>query len=984
MGPAINRCARIRALAKGGQVVLSEATRALVLDDLPRGATLLAAGRHRLRDLDRREHLFLLRHPDLGEVSPRLRDDSEINLPTIPTTFVARDEELAALTNHLDATPLVTLTGAGGAGKTRLALEYAHRNAARFDDGVAWADASTIADGDLLADRVASALEIREAPTERLVDTMAREVAGRHLLLVLDNCEHVTAAAADLIARLVGAAPRLRVLATSREPLGVTGERAVRVASLEIEAATRLFADRARTLVADFEVSAENEAAVVEICRRLDGIPLAIELAAARMNLLTPRQIADGLTDRFGLLTGGSRTALPRQRTLEASVDWSYRLLADGERVLLDRLSVFAGAFTLDAVRQVCTIGDVDAASVLRLLAALVDKSLVQVDTSDGERDRRYRLLETIRHFGRQHLVDDPDAAAIRDRHLDCFLDLAERTAAAIEAGEQTDTAAWAALDADLDNLRAAREWAHQRNDGRLLRLVAALWMFHEVRCHFEEAVTWLRTALAAAPEPTAARAEALRGLGDIAAITNDLGTSVACGEEVVAIGEQLGDPVTTARGLTVLGWVASFGVGHDPRWGVDVLNEVVAGLEPGVHPWLEADALTGLSACASTAGDVARAIAAARQAIASAERSGLAGLLQRAHCYLGIALANGGYAAASAEESQISIDLGDDLGETFFSTGSLTSLSLVRCWQGRLDESIALAREAIDISHRTANAYCVALATLSLAQTHVARGDDAAARSLVEECRAFVDALDVWSVTTLADGAVALADARERPDEARARLAATERRLGARERWMLALFRGWVERIAGDDAAAESAFTAALEGSVRGGFAGDALAALHELGVCACRRGQAERGVRLFAAAESLRSTQGIEPRPRPPSLASRTDDHNEARAVLGTDGFAAAWAAGSTLSLEEAARFALRGKGGRRRPTSGWESLTATELEVVRLVREGLSNPAIAERMFISKGTVKVHLSHVFTKLGMTSRAELAAAAAQRAVMD
>jgi predicted ATPase/class 3 adenylate cyclase/DNA-binding CsgD family transcriptional regulator len=984
MGPSINRCARLRGLAHGGQVLLSGATAGLVVDDLPEGVSLRDLGSHKLRDFARPEQVFQVVHGDLPDTFPPLRDEAvDSNLPASLTTFVAREAELATLGRMLHENRLVTLTGAGGCGKTRLAIEFARRVAPRFPDGVAWADAAPIGDEDLVISCVAAAVEIKESAFEPLIDTVARELADRDVLILIDNCEHVIDAAAAVVERILNASERVRVIATSREPLGVAGEIALRVPSLDGDASIRLFEDRARTVVPDLPWDRDAQRYVADICSRLDGIPLAIELAAARTRVLTTRQIADGIADRFALLSGGARTALPRQRTLEASVEWSYRLLSDGEAVLLNRLSVFAGGFGLEAVRRVCADETIDEAAVLDLLTALVDKSLVQVNAAAGERaELRYWTLETIRHFARQRLADSPDAERTRDRHLSYFLEFAERTAPEIEGGKTGDLAALARLEGDLDNFRAAREWAHQRGEAdRLLRLMGALALFHELRCDFDEAVTWLRIALDAAPSPTPARALALWGLGDISIFTAGVPAVAAAGEEIVAIGESLEDPGVLLRGRLLLGWAAAFGGYREPEWGVEVLSEIVATLQEEDPSWLETDAAIALVTAAMLAGDLAKAIEAGHLAVASAQRNASAAALQRAKYYLGLPLAQAGYVREAEPLLQEVIALADDLNESTFKAFGRGTLANVYWRQGRLEEAAVSAREALTIAQRSGDPFTFGSATISLAQALADRGEEAAAAALLDDLNEVLDPYMVWFFAAASAGVRVTTLAAEDLDAARAHLASVYSAVAPAGQGPILLWSGWVERLAGDEAAAEAAFTAAVEASARTRAPGDLAAALHELGVCAGARDQFERAVRLCAAADAARAEIGIEPSPRLRALGPRAADYDLLRSKMGDEVFTAEWAAGSDMSLEQATHFALRGKGGRRRPTTGWESLTPTEQEVVRYVTEGLSNPAIAERMLVTRGTVKVHLSHVFTKLGVASRAELAAEAARRA---
>jgi predicted ATPase/class 3 adenylate cyclase/DNA-binding CsgD family transcriptional regulator len=983
MGPTVNRCARLRGLAHGGQTLLSGATSALVADDLADGVTVLDLGLHPLRDFDRAEHVFQLAHPELPSEFPPLRDElvSRPGLPRSMTTFVARTEEMADVAQLLRRERLVTLTGAGGSGKTRLALACAWRETKHFADGVAWADAAPIADGGLLVSCVAGALGVREVPSESLVDTVVREVGNREVLLVIDNCEHVIDDAARLGERLLGECAGLRILATSREPIGVNGETSMRVPSLDDVAAVQLFVDRARAASSGFILTPATEEVVAEVCRRLDGIPLAIELAAARVRVLSPQQIAEGLADRFRLLTGGARTALPRQRTLEASVDWSYRLLSDVERTLLDRLSVFAGGFTLDATEAVCSDDVVRNESVLDVLTALVDKSLVQTDAGGAGLEARYRVLETIRHFARQRLADAPDAKAVRDRHLDYFLALAEEMGPRVEGGDEV---VWLdRLDGDIDNLRAALDWAEQRRAARLLlRLAGALWLFWEVRCRFEEGCAWLHRALSADPEATPARATALHGLGDISLFTLDIEAAVAAGTELLGIGEQLADPTVIARGTTLLGWASCFGAYRDTSWARHALNEALAGLPEDVAPWLYCDAGTALALTCIEEGDLRAAAVAGDEALASASRSRSIGGLQRSFLFRGWIHVLAGEVDEGEALLLRAIDVADQLVDTFWRTLSLALLAYGKFVRGDRAGAAEDAAEAVALGERYRNPIAIAVGGATLALVLAEQGDDDDASSMLDIVSPIAEQVGLSWLLLWVAGAGALIEARRgRVDAARDRLQAAAVAVGGHPyaRGHVALYRGWVERLANDDVAAEWAFTEALEACVTGGAQAEVAEALDQLGVSAARREQHDRAARLFAMADAERTRLGVAPRDMA-GVPNRDAEVTATRTALGDGVFAAESEAGAELTVEEAVRFALRGRGGRRRPASGWESLTPTELEVVRLVSEGLTNPEIAERLLISRGTAKVHISHVFTKLGLASRAELAAEATRR----
>jgi predicted ATPase/class 3 adenylate cyclase/tetratricopeptide (TPR) repeat protein len=475
-GPAVNRCARLRAVAHGGQVVLSKTTRDLACDRLPDGAELADLGVHRLRDLGQPEHVFGLVHPDLPGEFPPLRSLGTLstNLPAELTTFIGRSTELAELGELLGQVRLLTITGAGGCGKTRLAR---HAAAATLDgplDGVWWVELGRLEDAAFVPAAVIAAIGVRELPGQGPMGTLVAYLRARRALLILDNCEHVSAACAQLAEALLRGCPSLTVLATSRAPLGVPGETAWRVPSLSLPAdasrayrapldvlqesdAVRLFIDRARQVRPDFELTQANASGIAQICRELDGIPLAIELAAARVRMLASAQIAHRLGDRFQLLTGGSRVAVPRQRTLQASIDWSYELLSEVERALLRRLSVFTGGWTLDAAEQVCAGDGIDRCAVVDLLAALVDQSLVT--TAEQDAAVRYGLLETVRQYGAARLTEAGEMDTVGERHFAYYVGLAERAEPAVlRAGR--DDPILRRLATELPNLRAALERA--------------------------------------------------------------------------------------------------------------------------------------------------------------------------------------------------------------------------------------------------------------------------------------------------------------------------------------------------------------------------------------------------------------------------------------------------------------------------------------------------------------------------------------------
>src|SRR5579884_2058809 len=456
-GSAVNRCARLRAIGHGGQVLLSQAAR----DLLPPDAPLMDKGSHRLKDLQQPEHVFQLAAPDLPSEFPPLRSLRNTNLPVQTTSFIGREQEMAQLKRLFSSTRLLTLTGIGGCGKTRLALQVAADLLEDYPDGAWLVELAALSEGSPVPQSVASALGLREEPGRSLTQTLIDYLQSRSLLLILDNCEHLVAACASLAETLLRSSPNVKLLATSREALNVPGETTYRVPSLlppdperlpseekDLAAAlmdydaVRLFVERACSHRSEFALTRQNGPAVAEICHQLDGIPLAIELAAARIRAMAVEKIAERLDDRFRLLTGGARTVLPRQQTLRALIDWSYDLLDARERTLLQRLGVFAGGWSLDSAEAVCADrpgeGDLEAGfeewEVLDLLQSLVDKSLVLYEEREAE--GRYRLFESVRHYALGKLSAAGDAERVRDRHADHFLDQARARSGLLESAE--------------------------------------------------------------------------------------------------------------------------------------------------------------------------------------------------------------------------------------------------------------------------------------------------------------------------------------------------------------------------------------------------------------------------------------------------------------------------------------------------------------------------------------------------------------------
>jgi predicted ATPase/class 3 adenylate cyclase len=563
VGLDVHRAARLMATAHGGQIVVSESTHSLVRNDPPADVSFLDLGTHRLKDLAQPERVFQIVHPDLPTEFPQLRslEGFPNNLPAQLSTFLGREETLRAVQEVLDASRLVTLTGPGGVGKTRLALQVAADRIERHPDGVWLTELGGLADPELVPSAVRSALGVPEQPGRPAVAALTGYLERRDVLLVLDNCEHLIDAAAGLVKALLGASPQVRVLATSREPLNVPGEVSWPVPPLTLPAsdeavevrnapeAVVLFVERAHAADPSFDLTVRNAPVVSAICRRLDGLPLAIELAAARVRALSVEDIATRLRDHLAVLSAGSRTALPRQQTLEATVAWSYHLLNEAERVVFTRLGLFSGPFDLAAAEEVGAGGDIERHRVLDHVSGLVDKSLLAVVRD--EEDVRYRMLNTIREYARTRLAAAPDLARVREAHTRWALGFAQEAKQQI-AGPQMRV--WfRRVRSAFDDLRAVLERSLEQGDPETgLRLLTALQIFL-TQTGVREAAYWLDQLLSAgdiAPE-ILAPALSLRGAllmqqGDAEAAVRDL-------ERSLEIFETVDDPPGRAGAQQVL-----------------------------------------------------------------------------------------------------------------------------------------------------------------------------------------------------------------------------------------------------------------------------------------------------------------------------------------------------------------------------------------------------------------------------------------------
>ena len=979
IGATINRAARIRDLAHGGQTVLSGTTEDLVADVLPADAWLTDLGRHELRGVPRPERVVQLCHPDLRNDFPPLRTAKAVvshNLPVQLTSFVEREAEMHEVRQLVADNRLVTLTGAGGAGKTRLAVEIAAGIAPEFGDGVWYVDLAPITDAEVVPVAVARALGLPDQPGRSTMDTLLRFVADRQLLILLDNCEHLLDASAELVVALLAGAPGLTVLATSREPIGVTGEATWRVPSLSVaDAAIELFADRARLAQAGFTVSSDNAAAVAEICGRLDGMPLAIELAAARVRALSLTEIVDGLHDRFRLLTGGSRTAVRRQQTLRASVDWSYALLTEPERVLFRRLAVFLGGFDLDAAQAVAGGGDVERYQVLDQLTLLVDKSLVVADNASGR--TRYRLLETVRQYALEKLAESGEADAVRARHRDYYTAMAALLDAPAGSNyeqrlEQAET--------EIDNLRAAFGWSREHSDFELaLVLASSLQPLWQAGGRLREGLAWFDAALADldAHHPGVAPAVRARALADQALLAY---VAVAAdsrdqAQQALAIAREVDDPALLARALTACCLIAVF---TNPEVARAYFAEAI-GLVRALDDRWRLSELLGWQAlgAAVVASDPIAGRAAAEEGRDLADAIGDRYGSRRCRFSLGTAqMWNGDLAGAATQFSVVAAEA-EAAHDEIRRVHSLAYQGVALAWQGDTGAARAATDTAVESAAELA-AMSAGIAYAAFATVALAAGDAATAQEASEAAWPHLSALPAAAAMQRVDAAQAalaggdLVAARRSADDAVSTTTGGWLMLALTTRARAAIAQGEPEQAERDthDALAIAASMQAYLGI------SDTLECLGTLAVDA---GSHREAARLFGAAHGIRQRMG--------EVRFKVWDAGYETAVavlrnaMGETDFESAWAEGAALSTEEAIAYAQRGRGERKRPTSGWASLTPTERDVVRLVSEGLANNDIATRLFISPRTVQTHLTHVYTKLGLSSRVQLVQEAARHA---
>jgi predicted ATPase/DNA-binding CsgD family transcriptional regulator len=959
-GQTLDCCARLCEIGHGGQVLVSAAAAAVVANRLPDGVTLQGLGVHRLRDLGRPEPVWQLLHPDLRATFGPLRSlyAYRHNLPIPMTSLVGRVGEIAELSDLLSEERLVTLVGSAGVGKTRLALAVSADLLERYRGGVWWVELAALSDQDAVGRAALSALGAQQHAGWPLAAQLTFELGDGPSLIVLDNCEHLIAPCAGFVADLLSATAALCVLATSREPLGAPGEVVWRVPSLRCPKpeqtvlapalsqydAVKLFVDRAHRARRSFKVDDHNAPAIAQICRRLDGIPLAIELAAARCRHTTVERIAADLDDRFRYLTGGARTVMARQQTLAASVDWSYERLEERERIAFRRLAVFVGPFPLDAAEMVvASPGDVDRDEVFDLTTRLVDKSLVVAEGGVGSQPI-YRMLETLQAYATVRAHEAGELTGLREAHATWWSDWLEPrwslpTYETLAAAEQFHGDLVAALEWSSGDprrgltlvARLGRVWTENGRGGDSMVAVDRLLVDDNAQRHGS---LWLTAATHICVPVWMAR-------GDVA--------SKVLRERIEKVAREVGDDYYVA--------LAGLGRFRTDRSDIELVRGVarqrgdryveveatlaLASVEANDDPAAAAPLLAELSRMATTS--EIRAIEGVRLATALAARS--TGDLRRC-IHLTAEVINDGSSQAVSDAVNI-------IGGAALLARDEQALQLaVERAEGMTRKNAALPGVADDARHR-----------LDLLEGGPSTVDD---RIAAGEARWTMTSTTLWLVSREAIDAGA-------SDKALAGIRSLAHDDAPHDQAVAAAV---TAAVTGDEDTWHAALELALEHDLRL----IAVEALEGLATAAARKEAWAECLRLLAAGQRLRNEVDYRWRFRF-EQAAVDGAHRIATDNLDDEEAERATTEGRSLHWESAAAYVRRGRGERRRPRHGWGSLTPTEQQVVALVADGLTNGQIASQLLMAQTTVKTHLAHVFNKLAVTTRAQLAGEAARRA---
>jgi predicted ATPase/DNA-binding CsgD family transcriptional regulator len=909
-GLTLSRAARLLSAGHGGQILLSLPSVELVRNQLPSDVSLCDLDVHRLKDSICPEHIYQAVVPDLRSEFPPIKtlDTQPNNLPSQLTSFIGREQEIERIKELLAGTRLLTLTGAGGSGKTRLALRVASDLQDGFADGIRWVDLAPLADPSLLPQAIAKAMTTGEPTGRSLQDLILDLLRDQHLLLVLDNCEHLANACAEFVQDALCDAPHLHILATSRQPLAVIGEMLYPVPPLALPPASqvteimsfdsiRLFVERAQGILPGFILTPVNALPVAEICRRLDGIPLAIELASARVNTLTVEQIAARLDNCFALLTSTWHGVPSHHRTLRAAIDWSYSTLTTQEQVLLRRLSVFARGCTLEAVERVCAGEGISAEEIVDLLTSLVNKSLVVAETLKRGA-ARYRMLETIRQYAHDRLHEQGEGEAIRNRHLDYFLAFAEDVEPKLHGPDQDE---WLdRLDRDHDNLRAALDWS--LGEGRVekgLRLAAALTWFWEMRTYWTEARQRTKALLSqpeAAPR-TLARAKALLAVATMGGWGGINKQERPCVEELIAIARKHGaaGKRLLAYGLAELSHMIFYA---DLPGALSIIDEGLD-IASSLHDeWLVAYLIMLRGWFSINANNLPMILEAMEESLRRFNSVGDRRMAMNVSALISFVYFKQGDLARARQDFENLLPIARQWRERRYLVFLLSWLGDIEWASGRYSLAKKYCTESLEIAREFGDKMLIAWDILDLGIVSLDEHNLDRARSLMAETLVLSRASELKNIVDVD--------------------------------W--AIF----------------------------GFA--CLAAVEK---------NARRAIQLLAFTDKL--FKDINPahiyaieRKRYLSLVREQVDQET---------FAAAWAEGCALSLEQAISIAEQELLAPPLPSPAPmppdpNALTSRETEVLRLVAAGLSDAQVAAQLVISRRTVSTHLTAIYGKLGVGSR--------------
>ena len=919
VGLDVHHAARIMSAGHGGQVVLSQTTRDLVQRDLPEGVSLQDLGAHRLKDLQHPSHLFQLDIAGLPAAFPPLGtlDSHPHNLPVQLTPFIGRVQEVSAVQKllHRDGVRLLTLTGPGGTGKTRMALQVAAELSESFPDGVFFVNLAPISDPALVVATIAQTLDVKEVAEHPLLDLVIAFLREKQVLLLLDNFEQVVSAA-ERIAALLAACPQLKVLVTSREVLHVRGEQEFAVPPLTLPdpkhlpdmlalsqyESVALFIQRAQAVRPTFQVTNANAPAIVEICIRLDGLPLAIELAAARIKLLPPQALLARLGQRFAVLTGGARDVPERHQTLHNTIAWSYHLLDEDEQQLFRRLSIFIGGCTLEAAEAVCAaLGDADATrSVFDGVASLIDKSFLRQSEPEGQ-EPRLLMLETIREYGWEGLKGCGEMEQTRHAHAAYYLHLAEQVEPHLRSAHQT---VWlACLEAEHDNLRAALRWSLDHKEREMaLRLSSALGYFWELCGPWSEGRTFLEQALAAREGVAAAvRAKALGAAGVLMGKQGDFEQAMALCQQSLALFRELGERPGIALSLYGLGTMAW--MRGNLALARSVLEEALAFFRALDDPWGITSSLISLASVALERGEYARTHALLKESLA------------------------------------LSRKLADKRGIA----NSLLTWAWLLFWsEGELEQARAMLQESVALFREVGDKELEPLGELLVGFVAFLQGEYTTARSQLEAGLALF------------------------------------RTIGSQRGMALGLlFLGLLVFAQGDAGTARALLEESLALFSTMGNQSMITHCLASVAIVAVAQGQHTWGVRLLATVETMREARGV---PRPPVMQGFYEQSlASARAGLGEAAFVAVWEEGRAMTPEQALAAqdpvpttqppAPARAPAAPRPASP-DGLTEREVEVLRLLTQGMTDAQVADQLALSPRTVQGHLRSIYHKLHVHAR--------------